>query len=125
MFDVTKITRKNVREMVAYRSARDEFQGEAEIWLDANENPYPSDLNRYPDPLQINLKKKLAQINQVNMNEIFVGNGSDEAIDLLFRAFCEPGVDSAYLFAPTYGMYQVGAQTQQYRDCRIENAARL
>ncbi len=109
MFDLEKITRKNVRLMKAYSSARDEFKGQADIWLDANENPNESNLNRYPDPLQLSLKKKIAEKKKLPAEQIFVGNGSDEAIDLLFRAFCEPGQSKAILFPPTYGMYEVSA----------------
>jgi histidinol-phosphate aminotransferase len=109
MFDLEKITRKNVRLMKAYSSARDEFKGQADIWLDANENPNESNLNRYPDPLQLSLKKKIAEQKKLPAEQIFVGNGSDEAIDLLFRAFCEPGQSKAILFPPTYGMYEVSA----------------
>ncbi len=109
MFDLNKITRKNIREMKPYSSARDEFKGEANVWLDANENPNNTDLNRYPDPLQINLKKLIAKQKGVEIDQIFIGNGSDEAIDLLFRAFCEPQKSKAYIFPPTYGMYEVSA----------------
>ncbi len=109
MFDLNKITRKNIREMKPYSSARDEFKGEASVWLDANENPNNTNLNRYPDPLQINLKKLIAKQKGVEINQIFIGNGSDEAIDLLFRAFCEPSKSKAYIFPPTYGMYEVSA----------------
>jgi histidinol-phosphate aminotransferase len=109
MFNIDKITRTNIRQMKPYSSARSEFEGQADIWLDANENPNETSLNRYPDPLQINLKKKVADLRSVNINQIFIGNGSDEAIDLLFRAFCEPGKDKAIIFPPTYGMYQVSA----------------
>lgn len=95
--------------MKPYSSARDEFKGEAEVFLDANENPYPSPYNRYPDPLQWEVKKKLGQLKGVEPEQIFLGNGSDEAIDLLIRAFCEPKVDSILQFEPTYGMYAVCA----------------
>lgn len=95
--------------MKPYSSARDEFKGEAEVFLDANENPYPSPYNRYPDPLQWEVKKKLGQLKGVDPEQIFLGNGSDEAIDLLIRAFCEPKVDAILQFEPTYGMYAVCA----------------
>jgi len=109
MFDLQKITRKNIQIMKAYSSARDEFKGQADIWLDANENPNETDLNRYPDPLQLSLKKIIAEQKNLSVDQIFIGNGSDEAIDLLFRAFCEPGQSKAILFPPTYGMYEVSA----------------
>ena len=96
--------------MKAYSSARNEYKGKADIWLDANENPHKTDLNRYPDPLQLRLKQEISKLRKIEVNNIFVGNGSDEAIDLLFRAFCEPGFSKAYIFPPTYGMYEVSAE---------------
>jgi histidinol-phosphate aminotransferase len=96
--------------MKPYSSARDEFKGEAEVFLDANENPYPSPYHRYPDPLQWKVKEKLAEIKGVQPTQIFLGNGSDEAIDLLIRAFCEPNHDSILITEPTYGMYAVCAE---------------
>ncbi|UTW62154.1 histidinol-phosphate transaminase [bacterium SCSIO 12741] len=113
MFDIDQAIRKNIRELKSYSSARDEFCGDASIWLDANENPYETDMNRYPDPYQTELKKAVAKLKKVEENQIFIGHGSDEIIDLLFRAFCEPQVDKAYLFPPTYGMYAIGAQINQ------------
>lgn len=95
--------------MKPYASARDEFKGEADIFLDANENPYPSPYNRYPDPLQWRVKEQLGKIKGVGPERIFLGNGSDEAIDLLIRAFCEPNNDSILITEPTYGMYAVCA----------------
>jgi len=95
--------------MKPYSSARDEFKGDAEVFLDANENPYPSPYNRYPDPLQWNIKQKLSAIKGVAPEQIFLGNGSDEAIDLLIRAFCEPNRDAILITEPTYGMYAVCA----------------
>ncbi len=109
MFDLEKITRVNIRRLKPYSSARDEFKGIAKVWLDANENPFDTDWNRYPDPHQTEIKKRLAEMKKVHPNQIFIGNGSDEAIDLLFRAFCEPDKDKAYIFPPTYGMYTVSA----------------
>lgn len=108
--DVLKLVRKNILDMKPYSSARDEFKGEAEIFLDANENPYPSSYNRYPDPLQWKLKEKLSHIKDINAEQIFLGNGSDEAIDLVIRAFCEPYQDSLLITDPTYGMYAVCAE---------------
>jgi histidinol-phosphate aminotransferase len=112
-FDAEQIVRPNIRQMTPYSSARHEFSGEATIFLDANENafgsPLPENFNRYPDPLQKELKEKVSSIKGVPPDNIFLGNGSDEAIDLLFRIFCEPGKDNVILFPPTYGMYEVCA----------------
>ncbi len=113
MFDINNIIRKNIKTLRPYSSARDEFQGEASVYLDANENSYGSPLkqsyNRYPDPLQFEVKKRLSEIKGVPPKHIFLGNGSDEAIDILFRSFCNPGVDNVILVPPTYGMYEVSA----------------
>jgi histidinol-phosphate aminotransferase len=109
MFNIDTITRKNIQQMKAYSSARSEYKGKADIWLDANENPNQTDLNRYPDPLQLRLKEEVSKLRKIDATKIFIGNGSDEAIDLLFRAFCEPGFSKAYIFPPTYGMYEVSA----------------
>ncbi len=110
MFTLEKLVRKNVLKLKPYSSARDEFQGTASVYLDANENPYPSPFNRYPDPHQTKLKEKIAGIKNVLVNQIFLGNGSDEPIDLLIRAFCEPGADNILIAQPTYGMYTVSAE---------------
>lgn len=107
--DINTLVRRNVLTLKPYSSARDEFHGEAEIFLDANENPYPSPYNRYPDPLQWKVKEKLAGIKGVKPTQIFLGNGSDEPIDLIVRAFCEPNQDSILITEPTYGMYKVCA----------------
>lgn len=113
MFDIETIVRYNIRNLKPYSSARSEFHGEAQVFLDANENsfgsPLPAKYNRYPDPLQLELKEKLSAIKGVPAKNIFLGNGSDEAIDLLFRIFCEPGKDNAIICPPTYGMYEVSA----------------
>ncbi len=113
MFSLNNILRENIKNLTPYSSARDEFQGEASVYLDANENAFGSPLdeqyNRYPDPLQINVKKRLSEIKGVPIRNIFLGNGSDEAIDILFRSFCNPGVDNVIIVPPTYGMYQVSA----------------
>lgn len=106
---IKKLVRKNILELTPYSSARTEHSGEDGILLDANENPFDSGTNRYPDPLQLKLKVKLSQIKQVNYENIFLGNGSDEPIDLLIRAFCEPGIDNIISIKPTYGMYKVCA----------------
>ncbi len=108
MFNLDKLVRKNILALQPYSSARDEYKGKDAIFLDANENPF-GELNRYPDPKQIELKKKLSEIKNIALNNIFVGNGSDEVIDLAYRIFCEPGVDKALTFTPTYGMYDVSA----------------
>lgn len=108
--DINTLVRRNVLNMKPYSSARDEFHGEAEVFLDANENPYPSPYNRYPDPLQWSVKRKLAEIKGVKPEQIFLGNGSDEPIDLIIRAFCEPNQDSIMITEPTYGMYKVCAE---------------
>lgn len=111
--DLKKILRTNIQNLVPYSSARDEFQGEASVFLDANENSFGSPLatayNRYPDPLQLAVKKKISEIKGVPPQNIFLGNGSDEAIDILIRAFCRPGIDNIILLPPTYGMYEVSA----------------
>jgi len=113
MFSIDNILRENIKNLTPYSSARDEYQGEASVFLDANENAFGSPLetqyNRYPDPLQYEVKKRLSEIKGVPPRNIFLGNGSDEAIDILFRAFCNPGVDNVILVPPTYGMYQVSA----------------
>ena len=113
MFDINNILRENIKNLTPYSSARDEFQGEASVYLDANENAFGSPLdqnyNRYPDPLQFEVKKRLSEIKGVPPRNIFLGNGSDEAIDILVRAFCNPGVDNVILVPPTYGMYEVSA----------------
>lgn len=103
------LVRKNVRNLKPYTSARDEFKGDAEVYLDANENPHRTGYNRYPDPMQNALKKKLGEIKGVDPKNVFLGNGSDEPIDLLIRAFCEPGLDNVLIPQPTYGMYTVSA----------------
>lgn len=108
--DISTLVRKNVLNLKPYSSARDEFHGEAEIFLDANENPYPSPYNRYPDPLQWKVKQKLAEVKGVKPTQIFLGNGSDEPIDLIIRAFCEPHQDAILITEPTYGMYKVCAE---------------
>jgi len=109
MFSIKSILRKNISELVPYSSARSEFSGSDAVLMDANENPYNRPLNRYPDPLQLSLKKRISELKGPEPEKIFTGNGSDEAIDLLFRAFCEPGTDNVVIPEPTYGMYEVCA----------------
>jgi len=109
-FNLNNLIRENVKQMKPYSSARDEFEDfdtADMIFLDANENPFENGVNRYPDPQQINVKTVLAQQKNVNVNQILLGNGSDEILDLLFRAFCEPKVDNVITLPPTYGMYGV------------------
>ncbi len=112
-FDIDKMVRKNIENLKPYSSARSEYRGEAEVFLDANENAYGSPLdenyNRYPDPLQWALKKELSKIKGVPPQNIFIGNGSDEVIDIAFRIFCKPGQDNVIVCPPTYGMYKVCA----------------
>ena len=108
MRDLTELVRPNILNLAPYSSARDDFKGEASVWLDANENPF-GELNRYPDPYQQVLKTALADYSGVDSTQIFIGNGSDEVIDLLFRLFVKPGTDKILTFSPTYGMYQVSA----------------
>jgi histidinol-phosphate aminotransferase len=113
-FNLENIVRENIKCLTPYSSARKEFIGAAQIFLNANENsfgsPIETDYSRYPDPLQWQIKQKVAEINNVETSEIFIGNGSDEAIDLLFRIFCEPKKDNVLICPPTYGMYQVSAE---------------
>lgn len=109
MKDLKDLVRTNIWELEPYSSARDEFHGSASVFLDANENPYNEPYNRYPDPLQWELKDRIAYLKEVDRDSIFLGNGSDEAIDLIIRAFCEPGLDTVISIAPSYGMYEVAA----------------
>lgn len=122
-FDLTRLLRENIRQLTPYSSARDEFKGEASVLLDANENAFGSPLdrhlNRYPDPLQHQLKLKLSTIKGVPARNMFLGNGSDEAIDILFRAFCRPGIDNVILTPPTYGMYEVSANINDVATKRV------
>jgi histidinol-phosphate aminotransferase len=113
MFNLNELVRENIKRLTPYSSARDEFKGEASTFLDANENSFGSPLthwyNRYPDPLQLKVKERLSAIKGIASSNIFLGNGSDECIDLLIRAFCEPAVDNIVICPPTYGMYEVSA----------------
>lgn len=109
MFELNRVVRPSILRLKPYSSARDEYSGTASVYLDANENPF-GELNRYPDPYQNELKEMLVKEKGVQKDQIFIGNGSDEVIDLAFRIFCEPGNDQTLTFAPTYGMYQVSAE---------------
>jgi histidinol-phosphate aminotransferase len=113
MTDISLLIRENIKKLVPYASARDEFSGTANIFLDANENSLGSPVspvyNRYPDPHQVEIKKRLSEIKGILPRHIFLGNGSDECIDLLYRAFCNPGKDNVIIHPPTYGMYEVSA----------------
>lgn len=123
MFNVEVLVRPNVKFMKPYLSARDEFKGHADVFLDANENSLGSPLmkwyNRYPDPLQQKLKSKISSIKNVAVDQIFLGNGSDEPIDLIYRCFCEPAVDQVIVFPPTYGMYEVSAQVNNVEVIKV------
>ena len=123
MKTLKELTRPNVWALKPYSSARDEYSGvEASVFLDANENPYHAPFNRYPDPLQKELKSLIAPLKHVCEEQIFLGNGSDEAIDLVFRAFCTPSVDNVVAIDPTYGMYQVCAEVNdvEYRKVLLD-----
>lgn len=117
--DIKNLVRKNILNLKPYSSARDEFEGENGIFLDANENPF-GELNRYPDPYQLKIKQKLSELNQISTENIFLGNGSDEVIDLAFRIFCEPKKDKVLTFSPTYGMYEVSANINDVELINLE-----
>ncbi|MDR0989610.1 MAG: histidinol-phosphate transaminase [Prevotellaceae bacterium] len=123
MKSIEQLTRANIRSLKPYSSARDEYSGlAASVFLDANENPYNKPNNRYPDPLQQTLKKEIAALKSVRPGQIFLGNGSDEAIDLLFRAFCQPQEENVVAIEPTYGMYKVcaGINDVEYRPVLLD-----
>ncbi len=123
MFPLEELTRKNIQRLKPYSSARDEYKGKtASVFLDANESPYGEPYNRYPDPLQEELKRMIADVKQVPADHIFLGNGSDEAIDLVYRVFCEPRIDNVVAIAPTYGMYEVCADINdvEYRKVSLD-----
>ncbi len=130
MFDLNNILRENIKKLVPYSSARDEYKGTEGIFLDANENAFGSpllleiegqelNLNRYPDTLQIAVKEKLRKIKGLPIENIFLGNGSDEAIDIIFRAFCNPGKDNVIICPPTYGMYEVSANINDVQCIKV------
>jgi len=123
MKNLEKLVRPHLLNLNPYSSARDDFKGSAEVYLDANENPFGSipsgSFNRYPDPLQLKIKAELGAIKKVSPNQIFLGNGSDEAIDLLIRAFCEPASDEIIILPPTYGMYKVCADINHVKTVEV------
>ena len=124
MISLEQLCRKNIWNLAPYSSARNEYAGrEARVFLDANENPYNQPFNRYPDPLQLELKEVLSKVKGVPADCIFLGNGSDEAIDLPYRCFCEPGIDNVVAIEPTYGMYKVCADINniEYRTVQLDD----
>lgn len=132
-FNLNDLVRPNILALEPYSSARSEFSGQAQVWLDANESPYNGPYNRYPDPLQKQVKTALAAIKGVPEQNIFLGNGSDECIDLAYRIFCRPGIDNVVAIAPSYGMYEVCADVNdvEFRkvaltdDYELDSAAML
>ena len=124
MKTLQELTRANIWKLKPYSSARSEYKGaEASVFLDANENPFNNPVNRYPDPLQNEVKQLIAPIKEVKPENIFLGNGSDEAIDLVYRAFCEPRIDNVVAIDPTYGMYEVaaGVNDVEYRKVLLDD----
>lgn len=119
-FNLNNLVRQNIRKLKPYQSARGELNDKNAILLDANENPFKNDYNRYPDPFQRKLKKEIAKHKDISESNIFLGNGSDEIIDLLIRVFCEPGKDSILINVPTYGMYEVCANINNVEVIKIE-----
>ena len=120
-FNLQNLVRANIQKLQPYSSARDEYKasGTEMIFLDANENPFENGVNRYPDPQQRDLKSALAKLKNVNQEQILLGNGSDEVLDLIFRAFCEPGVDNVITLPPTYGMYKVLAEINNIKNREV------
>ncbi len=128
MKQLKELVRPNIWSLAPYSSARNEYSGhKAHVFLDANENPYNKPYNRYPDPLQTDLKARIAKIKGVDASRIFLGNGSDEAIDLVYRVFCEPGSDNVVAIEPTYGMYKVCADINnvEYRKVLLDERYQL
>ncbi len=121
--NLDRLVRPNIFNLKPYSSARNEFKGNASVFLDANENPYNTPMSRYPDPLQTKLKEEIAKVKGIGKEQIFLGNGSDEPIDLVFRIFCEPGTDNVVAVDPTYGMYRVSADINNvaYRDVPLND----
>lgn len=118
MINLNNLIRENIKKIIPYSSARNDYQGNKGIFLDANENPFGK-YNRYPDPYQKKLKKKISEIKNISQNNIFLGNGSDEVIDLLFRLFCNPLQDKILVLYPTYGIYQLSANIHQIEVIQI------
>ena len=125
--DLTKVIRPNILALAPYSCARDEFKGEASVYVDANESPYNNGVNRYPEPLQPEVKALLAPLKGIRPSQIFLGNGSDEAIDLVYRIFCRPAVDNVVAISPSYGMYQVCADINdiEYRAIPLKSDYQL
>lgn len=121
--NLKSLIRSNIWKLAPYSCARDEFKGEARVFVDANENPFPNGFNRYPDPLQLSVKESISKIKNVRPTQIMLGNGSDEPIDLIYRIFCEPKVDNAVAIAPSYGMYGVCADINdvEFRTVRLND----
>ncbi|MDL2278259.1 histidinol-phosphate transaminase [Parabacteroides sp. OttesenSCG-928-G07] len=119
MKKLKELIRPNIWQMKPYSSARNEFHGDASVFLDANENPWNSPYNRYPDPLQRKLKERISSLKDIATEHIFIGNGSDEPIDLIVRAFCEPGVDNIVSISPSYGMYEVVAELNNVKFIKV------
>ncbi len=117
--NILELIRPDLRDLQPYSSARDEYSGSEGVFLDANENPFENGVNRYPDPLQKNLKEKVSVTKGVSSSKIFLGNGSDECIDLLFRLFCIPTIDKVVTISPSYGMYKVSAKINQIEICEV------
>ncbi len=118
--EIRDLFRENIRNLAPYSTARDEYAGDLGIYLDANENPYENGHNRYPDPHQKVLKRRLAEIKGVDPSHLFIGNGSDEAIDLVYRVFCEPRIHNVVSIAPSYGMYEVAAATNDVEFRKVQ-----
>ncbi len=117
--NILELIRPDLLDLQPYSSARDEYSGSEGVFIDANENPFENGVNRYPDPLQKNLKEKVSVIKGVSSSKIFLGNGSDECIDLLFRLFCIPTIDRVVTISPSYGMYKVSAKINQIEICEV------
>ncbi|OFX80154.1 MAG: histidinol-phosphate transaminase [Bacteroidetes bacterium GWE2_29_8] len=120
---IEKLIRENIKNLVPYSSARNEFKGQASVFLDANENPYNSSFNRYPDPLHKELRDVVSEVFYLNTEKIFIGNGSDEVIDLLLRMCCRPSIDNIIICPPTYGMYEVSAHVNDVNVIKVPQNA--
>lgn len=123
--EIEKLIRKNIWELQPYSCAREEYEGGQAILLDANENPFDTGVNRYPDPYQRELKKELARLKEVKVDHMILGNGSDELIDLLIRSFCEPAEDNIVVFSPGYAMYEVSAAINRGRSEKNRSDSRF